>query len=48
MIHNVQIEIETIKESETDTILEIKNLGKKSEVRSITNRIQETERGSQG
>jgi len=39
------MEIEKIKESQRQTILEIENLGKRSGVRdtSITNRIQEVE-----
>jgi uncharacterized coiled-coil protein SlyX len=39
------MEIETIKKSERETILEIENLGKRSRVTdtSITNRIQEIE-----
>ena len=39
------MEIETIKKTQRETILEMKNLGKRSGVidASITNRIQETE-----
>jgi predicted nucleic acid-binding Zn-ribbon protein len=41
-IHDLKIEIETIKKSQRETTLEFKNLGKRSGVRdaSITNRIQ--------
>jgi hypothetical protein len=40
-IQNLKIEIETIKKSQRETILEIENLGKRSGVidASITNRI---------
>ena len=39
------MEIETINKSQTETTLEIENLGKRSEIMnaSITNRIQEME-----
>jgi prefoldin subunit 5 len=44
-IQNLKMEIETIKKSQRETTLEIKNLGKRSGVidASITNRILERE-----
>jgi hypothetical protein len=44
-IQDIKLEVETIKESQRKTTLEIENPGKKSGVidASITNRIQETE-----
>jgi hypothetical protein len=40
--HDLKMEIETIKKSQRDTILEIENLGKRSGAidASITNRIK--------
>jgi predicted nucleic acid-binding Zn-ribbon protein len=43
IIQNLKMEIETIKKSQRETILEIKNLGKKPGVIEHTNRIQEIE-----
>jgi prefoldin subunit 5 len=42
-IQDLKMEVETIKKSQSETTLEIENLGKRSEVidLSITNRIQE-------
>jgi hypothetical protein len=44
-IQDLKIEIETIKKSQRETTVELKNLGKRSGVIdvSITNRIKETE-----
>jgi hypothetical protein len=44
------VEIETINKSQTETTLEIENLGKRSEIMnaSITNRIQEIEQRISG
>jgi predicted nucleic acid-binding Zn-ribbon protein len=44
-IQDLKMEIETITKSQRETILEIENLGKRSEVidASITNSIKETE-----
>ena len=44
-IQDLKIEVETIKKSQRETILELENLGKQSGVidASITNRIQEIE-----
>jgi predicted nucleic acid-binding Zn-ribbon protein len=44
-IHDLKMEIETIKKSQRETALELENLGKRSGVidTSITNRIQEIE-----
>jgi predicted nucleic acid-binding Zn-ribbon protein len=49
-IHNLKMEIETIKKSQRETTLEIENLGKRLGVidASITNRIQEIEEGISG
>jgi hypothetical protein len=45
-----KMEIETIKKTQTETILEIETLGKKSRTRdgSINNRIQEMEERNSG
>ena len=45
IIQDLKMEIETIKKSQRETILELENLGKRSGVidASITNRIQEIE-----
>jgi cell fate (sporulation/competence/biofilm development) regulator YmcA (YheA/YmcA/DUF963 family) len=40
-IQDLKLEIETIKKSQKETNLELENLGKRSGVTSITNRIQE-------
>jgi uncharacterized coiled-coil protein SlyX len=44
-IQDLKMEIETIKKSQRETVLELENLGKRSGVMdaSITNRIQEIE-----
>jgi cell division protein FtsL len=49
-IQDLKMEIETIKRSQRETALEIKNLGKRTRVidGSITNRIQEVEEGISG
>jgi cell fate (sporulation/competence/biofilm development) regulator YmcA (YheA/YmcA/DUF963 family) len=45
MVQDLKMEIETIKKSQRETVLELENLGKRSGVMdaSITNRIQEIE-----
>jgi predicted nucleic acid-binding Zn-ribbon protein len=49
-IQDLKLETETIKKSQRETILEIENLRKRSEVIEIriTNRIQEIEEGISG
>ena len=44
-VHNLKIELETIKKLQRETTLELENLGKRSGVMdaNITNRIQEIE-----
>ena len=45
MIHDLKVEVETIKKMQMEANLEIENLGKRSGITdvSITNRIQEIE-----
>ena len=45
IIQNLKIEIETINKAQSETTLELENIGKRSGVidASTTNRIQETE-----
>jgi hypothetical protein len=45
IIQNIKIEIETINKAQSETTLELENIGKRSGVidASTTNRIQETE-----
>ena len=43
IIHDLKMEIETLKKIQNETIREMENLGKRAGIIDVTNRIQKTE-----